>query len=102
MRYDGGDPEQVKGRKDRQKTRELQKRTALRSIMAAPEGRMWMWDLLTACGVYRSSFSSDPLIMAFNEGRRDAGNRLISEISALDGGAELFRRMCAEEEKLNG
>jgi hypothetical protein len=94
--YIAGDAEQVKGRKEKQKTRELQKRTALRSIMSVPEGRVWMWDFLSQCGVYHSSFSSDALMMAFNEGRRDMGNRLIAEINRLPGGPELYRRMAAE------
>lgn len=96
--YMAGDPEQVKGRKDKQKTRDLQKKAALRAIMSEPGGRMWMWDLLAACGVYHSSFSSDALFMAFNEGRRDIGNHLIAEINRLDGGPELYRRMASEIE----
>ncbi len=96
--YIAGDPEQVKGRKERQKTRDLQKKTALRAIMSEPGGRMWMWDLLSLCGVYHSSFSSDALVMAFNEGRRDIGNHLIAEIHRLDGGEEFYRRMACEIE----
>ncbi|MDR3569647.1 MAG: hypothetical protein P4L43_16600 [Syntrophobacteraceae bacterium] len=94
--YDAGDFEQVKGRKERQKTRDLQKRAALRSLMSDSGGRMWVWDLLSLCGVYHASFSSDALVMAFNEGRRDIGNHLIAEINRLDGGAELYRQMATE------
>ncbi len=94
--YLAGDPEQVKVRKDKQRTRDLQKKAALRAIMSEPGGRMWLWDLLSLCGVYHSSFSNDALVMAFNEGRRDIGNHLIAEINRLEGGAELYRRMASE------
>lgn len=94
--YIAGDPEQVRSRKERQKTRDLQRKAALRAVMSDPGGRMWMWDLLSLCGVYHSSFSSDALVMAFNEGRRDIGNHLIAEINRLDGGGELYRRMASE------
>lgn len=91
------DFEQVKNRKEKQKTRDLQKKAALRSLLSEPGGRMWMWDLLSLCGVYHSSFSSDALVMAFHEGRRDIGNRVIAEINRLEGGAELYRRMASEK-----
>lgn len=94
--YNAGDPEQVKGRKEKQKTRDLQKKAALGRFLSEPGGGVWMWDLLSLCGVYHSSFSSDALVMAFNEGRRDIGNHLIAEINRLDGGPELYRRMGSE------
>ncbi len=94
--YNAGDPEQVKGRKEKLKTRDLQKKAALSRLLSEPGGRIWMWDLLGLCGVYHSSFSSDALVMAFHEGRRDIGNRLIAEINRLEGGAELYTRMASE------
>ncbi|MGC9196341.1 MAG: hypothetical protein ACP5IL_12940 [Syntrophobacteraceae bacterium] len=97
--YNAAEPEHVKGRKEKLKTRDLQKKGALRSLLITPDGRLWMWDLLSLCGVYHSSFSNDALVMAFNEGRRDAGNRLIAEINRLDGGPELYRLMASENQK---
>ena len=94
--YNAGDLEQVKGRKEKQKTRDLRKRAAVRSLMSDPAGRLWMWDLLSLCGVYHASFSSDALVMAFNEGRRDVGNHLLAEINRLEGGPELYRLMASE------
>lgn len=94
--YDAGDPRQVKGRKEKLKNRDLQKNAALRHFLCEPGGRVWMWDLLSLCGVYHSSFSNQALVMAFNEGRRDIGNHLIAEINRLDGGPELYRRMASE------
>ncbi len=97
--YNAAEVEQVKSRKEKIKTRDLQKKSALRGLMSNADGRMWMWDLLTLCGVYHSSFSNEALVMAFNEGRRDTGNRLIAEINRLDGGSELFRLMAVENQR---
>ncbi|MGA2403037.1 MAG: hypothetical protein ABSG91_15250 [Syntrophobacteraceae bacterium] len=94
--YNAADPEQVKGRKDRQKIREHQTRAALQKLMADPEGRMWMWDLLSLCGVYHSSFSREGLLMAFAEGRRDIGLHLVAQIHKL--APELYVRMTTENQ----
>ena len=69
--YNAGDAGQVGKRQKSQKTRDLVKKAALRKLMGDPEGRMWMWDLLGRCGAFHLSFSTDALVMAFNEGRRD-------------------------------
>jgi len=92
--FDASDPDQVKSRRERVKTRELQSRESLRKFLCDPGGRVWMWDLLARCGTYHSSFSTDPLIMAFNEGRRDVGNFLVSEINRID--PEVFVKMAVE------
>jgi hypothetical protein len=94
--YDASDPDQVKSRRERQKTRDLQKKAALSRLMSDPAGRMWVWDLLVRCGAFRLSFSTDALVMAFNEGRRDIGNHLISELHQI--GPELYMRMSLENQ----
>ncbi|MGA2937306.1 MAG: hypothetical protein ABSF52_09440 [Syntrophobacteraceae bacterium] len=95
--YNAGDPQHVARRERGWKTRDLLKKAALRGLMGAPEGRMWMWDLLTMCGVYHSSFSVEALAMAFNEGRRTVGNFLIGEINRLS--PELYMKMAVENEE---
>ncbi|SPJ15389.1 conserved hypothetical protein [Syntrophobacter sp. SbD2] len=95
--YNAGDAQQVAKAKSRQKTRELQKKAALRKIMSDPEGRMWMWDLLSRCGVYHSSYSSDALAMAFHEGHRNIGLHLTAEINRLS--PELYTRMVSENQE---
>lgn len=54
----------------------------LDSLMALPAGRRFLWRLLTQSGVFRSSFSSDPLVMAMNEGQRNVGLRVVGDIMA--------------------
>jgi hypothetical protein len=94
--YNAGDAQQVAKAKSRQKTRSLQKKAAFRKFMSDPEGRMFMWDLLTLCGIFHSSFSVDALRCAFNEGRRDIGLRLLADINQLS--PELYIRMMQENQ----
>lgn len=94
--YNAGDAEHVAKRKTNQKKRNLRKTAALKKMMFDPEGRMWMWDLLTLCGIFHSSFSIDALRCAFNEGRRDIGLRLLADINQLS--PELYIRMVGENQ----
>ncbi len=95
--YNAGDAQQVAKAKSRQKTRNLQKKAAFRRFMSDPEGRMFMWDLLTLCGIFHSSFSIDALRCAFNEGRRDIGLRLLADINQLS--PDLYMRMVGENQE---
>ena len=92
--YNAADANAVNKRQKSAKTRDLQKKAALKRLLSDAEGRMWMWDLLTLCGVYHSSFSSDALAMAFHEGHRNIGLHLTAEINRL--GPELYARMVNE------
>jgi len=92
--YNESDAEQVELRREKLKTRELQKKAALKRLLSDQDGRILMWDLLSRCGTFHLSFSTDPLIMAFNEGRRDIGNHLIGEINRI--GPQLYMQMAVE------
>ncbi|MDR1351522.1 MAG: hypothetical protein LBJ59_12250 [Zoogloeaceae bacterium] len=67
-------------------------------LMSDKRGRRVVWRLLERAGVLRSSFATDPLIMAFNEGRRDYGNYVFSVVNAVC--PEFYRLM--QEEAKNG
>jgi hypothetical protein len=95
--YNAGDAGQVAKKQKSQKTRDLQKKAALKKLMGDPEGRMFMWDLLGRCGAFHLSFNTDALIMAFNEGRRDVGNHLMGEITRMS--PELYMRMMVESQQ---
>jgi hypothetical protein len=51
-------------------------------LMSNKRGRRLVWRLLERAGVYRSSFSSDPLAMAKNEGRRETGLMLLADVAS--------------------
>jgi len=53
----------------------------IQSLMETEFGRRIVWRLLSQiCGVFDATFSSDALVMAWKEGQREVGLRLIEEI----------------------
>lgn len=51
--------------------------------MSDARGRRMVWQQLERAGVFRLSFDPNPLIMAFNEGLRNEGVRLMDKIHAV-------------------
>jgi hypothetical protein len=92
--YNAGDAQQVAKREKKAKIRQLEKDSALRALLGAPEGRAWMWDLLEICRVHVSCFSSEGNVMAFQEGQRNIG--LILEAQIFKVNPELYLRMIKE------
>ena len=52
----------------------------IQSVMKFRDGRRFMWRVLEKAGIYDSSFSVDPAILAFKEVQRNIGLMLISDI----------------------
>lgn len=52
-------------------------------LMSTRQGRRIVWRLLEAAGVYRSTYNSDAMAMAFAEGNRNNGLRLMAWVSSL-------------------
>jgi hypothetical protein len=63
-------------------------------LMASKRGRRIVWRLLEQAGVFRSSFNTNALLMAFAEGNRNFGNRTLAKIHTLC--PELFPVMMKE------
>lgn len=57
-------------------------RAGLGEVMSTKGGRLTVYRLLDWAGVYRLSFTGDALWSAFNEGQRNVGNKLLTEIMA--------------------
>lgn len=51
-----------------------------RWIVSTPQGRRFVWEMLAQAGVFRSVFSADALVMAYNEGNRVAGLKLLVKL----------------------
>ncbi len=54
-----------------------------RRLMSTKWGRRIVWRLLEQSGVFRLSFDTNAISMAFNEGNRNLGNQLLAEITSL-------------------
>jgi hypothetical protein len=78
--YDAGDPQQVRERRRQGREREREEGSAVQALLSSREGRDWMYALLEQCHTFHSSFSTDPLQMAFNEGERNIGIKLMAVI----------------------
>jgi hypothetical protein len=52
-------------------------------LMSDPRGRRFVWRQLAAAGVFQSSFDPTAMNMAFNEGRRSEGLRLLALVMEL-------------------
>lgn len=49
-------------------------------LMSSKRGRRIIWRLLDQSGVFRSSFNPTAMVMAFNEGNRNYGNRTLAMV----------------------
>ncbi len=62
----------------------------LRTVLSTPAGKAFVWRLLTnVTGVFGPSFSSDPALTAFNEGKRSVGLALMKEAQRVAPGSYL-------------
>lgn len=82
---------------EKKKIEEANKRTAdrktndLKKVLGFPEGRRFVWELLSDSGIFHTSFSQNALTMAFNEGHREIGLGILDEINKNM--PELFTQM---------
>jgi len=51
-------------------------------LMSSRRGRRIVWKMLERAGIYRTTFSTDPNVSAFQEGMRNAGLFLVAQIHA--------------------
>jgi hypothetical protein len=66
---------EVRGKIDREN-----EETDVKWLMSSKRGRRVIWRLLEQSGVFRLSFNSNSMTMAFNEGQRNFGNRTLNLI----------------------
>jgi hypothetical protein len=69
----------------------------LRYVMGSKQGRRFVYRQLSEAGVWRSSFDTDNAVMAFNEGNRNRGLSLLTEI--LEACADRYTEMLAEHKE---
>ncbi|MBS0539369.1 MAG: hypothetical protein JSR47_11465 [Proteobacteria bacterium] len=92
--YDAGNQRHVDRRRKAANVERLQADEALRWLMADARGRRFVWGQLSRAGLFHSSMAATPELTAFNEGRRDIGLTLLSDVMRLS--PEGYARMQAE------
>ncbi|EJD6539146.1 TPA: hypothetical protein U2I32_000736 [Providencia rettgeri] len=55
----------------------------LKQVMSTECGRRFIWKTLSLSGVFEVSFTSDPYITSFNEGRRNKGLELFNDVMSV-------------------
>lgn len=96
------DPLDLRGQERAKAEKETRERLAreteeadLRWLMGTKRGRRICWRLLDRAGVFRLSFNPNSMTMAFNEGMRNEGLRMLAQIHALC--PELYPQMVKEQ-----
>jgi hypothetical protein len=80
MPYDASNRKDVRAAEKQAKLAEQQRREIVTGIMSVAPGRSWMCDLLEHCHIFHTSYNDLPHRMAFMEGQREVGIRLLSDI----------------------
>ena len=82
--FDPNDQKQVQDRTRQAKDRQRESDEAIRAFMTLQSGRAWVWDHLSACGLYRTSArAGDAHMTYFNEGERNVGLRLLAQLQRV-------------------
>ncbi|AZY53029.1 hypothetical protein [Bordetella avium] len=68
-------------------------------LMGSKRGRRIVWRFLERAGVYRLSFNTNAMAMAFAEGNRNEGLRILAQIHTLC--PELYAVMVKEQNRDN-
>ena len=78
--FDAGDANSVNQRAKDAKRRDRERAAVMGAIMETTPGRSWLWHLLASCRCFATTFDPNPVVMAYHEGERNVGLRLLAEI----------------------
>jgi hypothetical protein len=95
------DPTDTDGQQKKREDADLRSRLSrdteesdLKWLMRQRQGRRIVWRLLERAGVFRLSFNTNAMAMAFAEGNRNEGLRLLNQIQTIC--PELYTTMVKE------
>ena len=74
---------QIKRASVRESIKRKEEREDMLKLLGMPEGRRVFWRLLSFCNIYGSSYSDNPGFMAFREGQRNVGNKILADIMSV-------------------
>ena len=75
------DEEQVKKAKDHVRRGREQELADIYTVLSTRQGRRFYWKYLSFCKVFETSFNHSGSITAFNEGMRNVGLKLLSDMN---------------------
>ena len=78
----------------------LEELALLNTLMRAPGGRRWLYGMLAQCHIYATTFNPNAMIMAFSEGERHVGLRLLGEF--MEAAPDQYQQMLKEASSENG
>lgn len=82
--YDASNRRHVADAAKAAKAAEQERLNIVRGIMSLKAGRAYIHDELVSCHVFATSFTTDALQMAFSEGERNRGLRLLNDVTLVD------------------
>ncbi len=91
------DPTQVKAQNRRERRALERQRNDVKFVMGDERGRRFVWDILTAAGIHRSSMTGNAYTY-FNEGQRNLG--LLIETRVFDACPDAYLLAMQEAKKL--
>src|SRR6266404_8519575 len=80
MTYDASDRKSIRKAEKAARLADRARQEVIVNLMSTTFGRAWLWDLLSSCHVFGQTFTSDPLMTAFGEGRRAVGLALLGDV----------------------
>mgnify|MGYP003143769975 CR=1 FL=1 len=89
----------IRSNRERQKQSSSDQLSALRDLLETDGGKEFFWRLLARCKLYETSFTGNSQTF-FNEGKREIGLWVLSEIVAADPKAYANMMIKNEEEFL--
>ena len=74
------DRKSIRRKEKAAKLAEANRHATITNLMSTSFGREWVWDILTQCHCFSTTFNGEALSSAFAEGERNVGLRLLSDI----------------------
>lgn len=83
MSYNANDRKQIREAKRTARQDDRARQATIASIMSTNLGRQYVYNLLSRCHMFGTSFSTNALSMAFAEGERNIGLALVADIMPI-------------------
>lgn len=81
MAANAADARQVSRKRDRAKADEAIAGVVVRALMSTVDGRRYIWLRLSSMHIFSSTFTTNALTSAFQEGERNVGLQLYAEVT---------------------